>query len=98
MIVNTVVIGGGGTETVEGTLNEAMFGATWEIAAYDGDSLTASSGLLSGSFTAQKNSLIYLSKDSGPISVSGGIEQVQAVGTGSTIPNIYFVTGDFTAS
>ena len=98
MILNPVISGVGGVETVTGTLNEAMFGATWEIAAYAGDSLDASSGLLSGSFTVQKNSLIYLSKSSGPISVSGGIEQVQTVGVGNTIPNIYFVTGDFTAS
>lgn len=98
MIVNPVVSGGGGTETVEGILNEAMFGAFWEIVAYTGESLTASSGLISGSFTVQKNSVIYLSKDSGPISVSGGIEQVQTIGEGSTIPNIYFVTGDFTAN
>lgn len=31
-----------------------------------------------------------------PLTVSGGISKITAVGMGETINNLYFVTGDFT--
>lgn len=82
MILNPIVSGGGGVETVTGQVGKSQI-----VVYFDGVGLNNVN--TSGNITVQKNSMIYLQNSN---SFSGGITAV------SGISGLYFVTDDFTAN
>ena len=85
--IGQISSGGGGVETVVGTISEGRYG----LSVYYSDGNSYRSDIGSGSITVLKNSIIIAWSDS-DIQISGGISAKESAGGW---PDTYFVSGDF---